>query len=143
MNAIRESLTFAQMTNWDSLRTPHVFMGLLQSADPGIFNWAHRMNADLGRMIEQFRDLFYQDMEPVPPLHMHREFFSDNVIRTLRDASMRARDYGRNTFTQMDLLITIFTANNSIVSECFERIGVPTSRLTELAVQAEQESYSL
>jgi ATP-dependent Clp protease ATP-binding subunit ClpA len=138
--ALQDSLGFAHATNWDSLRTPHLFMGLLNMADPGVYNWTHRMNAETARLVEQFRDLFYQDAEAVPPLLLHREFLSDNVIRALRDASLRARDYGRDTFTQMDLLITLFTAPNSIITECFERIGVSAARLTELAVLAEQES---
>ena len=71
---------------------------------------------------------------------LNREFLSDNVIRVLRDSHARARDYGRSHFTQMDLLITLFTAPNSIVAECFERIGVTAARLTELAVLAERES---
>ena len=36
----------------------------------------------------------------------------------------------------MDLLITLFTTPNSIVAECFERIGVTAAKLTELAVLA-------
>jgi hypothetical protein len=39
----------------------------------------------------------------------------------------------------MDLLITLFTTHNSIVAECFERIGVTAARLTELAVMVEQD----
>jgi len=137
--AIVESLEFAQQTNWDSLRTPHLFMGLLTISDGAITNWAGRMNVDLFRLQDQFRDLFYQDQEPVPPLQLNREFLSDNVIRVLRDAWMRARDYGRSSFGPMDLMITLFTAPNSIVAECFERIGVTAAQLTELAVLAEQE----
>ena len=38
------------------------------------------------------------------------------------------------------LLIVLFTASNSIVAECFERIGVTAAKLTELAVIAEQQS---
>jgi hypothetical protein len=38
----------------------------------------------------------------------------------------------------MDLLISLLTAPNSIVAECFERIGVTAAKLTELAVMAEQ-----
>jgi hypothetical protein len=37
----------------------------------------------------------------------------------------------------MDLLISLLTATNSIVAECFERIGVTAAKLTELAVIAE------
>jgi ATP-dependent Clp protease ATP-binding subunit ClpA len=138
--ALRESLSHARATNWDSVRTPHLFMGLLAAPDPGVFKWATRLGADTTRLLDQFRDLFYQDAEPVPPLLLNREFLSDNVIRVLRDASGRARDYGRSTFTQMDLLITLFRHPNSIVAECFERIGVTAARLTELAELAEQES---
>ena len=71
---------------------------------------------------------------------MNREFLSDNVIRLLRDAHGRATDYGRGHVTPMDLLITLFTTPNSIVAECFERIGVTAAQLTELAVLAERES---
>ena len=138
--ALMESLSHARATNWDSVRTPHLFMGLLSVADPGVFNWAKRLNADLTNLLDQFRELFLQEADPVPPLQLNREFLSDNVIRVLRDSSARARDYGRSSFTQMDLLITLFTAPNSIVAECFERYGVTASRLTELAVLAEQES---
>lgn len=138
--SLRESLAHARATNWDSVRTPHLFMGLLAAPDPGVFNWANRLGADLGKLLDQFHDLFYQDAEPVPPLLLNREFLSDNVIRVLRDAYLRAKDFGRSHFTQMDLLITLFSSPNSIVAECFERIGVPATKLTELAVRAEQES---
>lgn len=141
--ALRESLTHARATNWDSVRTPHLFMGLLSAPDPGVANWADRLGADLGKLLDQFRDLFYQDADPVPPLLLNREFLSDNVIRVLRDAHTRAAQCGRETFTQMDLLITLFTAPNSIVAECFERIGVTAAKLTELAVLAEKEGHGV
>lgn len=138
--ALRESLAHARGTNWDSVRTPHLFMGLLAAPDPGVFNWASRLGAELGRMLDQFRDLFYQDCDPVPPLLLNREFLSDNVIRLLREAYLRAKDSGRPAFTQMDLLITLLTAPNGIVTECFERSGIPAAHLTELAVKAERET---
>lgn len=137
--ALRDSLGHARSTNWDSVRTPHLFMGLLGTPDVGVYAWAARLGADTGRMLDQFRDLFFQDAEPVPPLLLNREFLSDNVIRVLRDATARARDFGRGFITPMDLLITLFSTPNSIVAECFERIGVTAARLTELAVSVEQE----
>jgi len=137
--ALRDSLAHARSTNWDSVRTPHLFMGLLGTADNGVYNWAFRLGADTMRLLDQFRDLFYQDAEPVPPLLLNREFLSDNVIRILREAYSRCRDYGRPQITPMDLLITLFTTPNSIVAECFERIGVTAARLTELAMAVEQE----
>lgn len=137
--ALRESLSHARATNWDSVRTPHLFMGLLAAPDPGVSRWAGRLGADLGKLLDQFRDLFDQDGEPVPPLLLNREFLSDNVIRVLRESWARCGEAGRPNVTQMDLLITLFTVPNSIVAECFERVGVTAAKLTELAVLAERE----
>ena len=138
--ALREALLFTRSTNWDSVRTPHLFMGLLSNPDPGVAAWSSRLGADIGKLLDQFRELFYQEADPVPPLLLNREFFSDNVLRLLRDASQRAKDYGRTSMSQMDLLITMFSTPNSIVAECFERIGVSASHLTETAVAAEREA---
>ena len=138
--ALAEALAHARNTNWESVRTPHLFMGLLSAPDAAISQWAGRLNYEPKRLIEQFRDLFYQDSPTPNRLHLNREFLSDNVIRLLRDASGRAADNGRNSLTQLDLLITLFRAPNSIVAECFERIGVTAARLTELAVLAEQDA---
>jgi hypothetical protein len=44
--------------------------------------------------------------------------------------------------TPMDLLISLLTTPNSIVAECFERIGVTAAKLTELAVIAEPQAPS-
>lgn len=141
---LRESLAYTRSTNWDSVRTPHLFMGLLAAPDTGVFKWAGKLGADMIGLLEQFKDLFHQDLEePLPPLLLNREFLSDNVIRLLRDAHARALDYDRSQLTPMDLLITLFTTPNSIVAECFERIGVTAAKLTELAVLAEQDGPSV
>ena len=136
---LREALAHTRATNWDSVRTPHLFMGLLASPEPGVASWCGRLGSDLPKLLDQFRDLFYQEAEPVPPLLLNREFLSDNVLRLLRDSYARARDYGRPVMSQMDLLITMFRTPNSIVAECFERVGVTAAALTDMAVQAERE----
>lgn len=137
--ALKESLRLAHDTRWDSVRSPHVFMGLLAVPDPGIRNWGERLGADLPRLLEQFQELFHQEEgDPEAVLVLNREFLSDNVIRLLREAHNRAGDHRRPQITSMDLLISLLTAPNSIVAECFERIGVTAAKLTELAVMAEQ-----
>jgi ATP-dependent Clp protease ATP-binding subunit ClpA len=138
--ALRESIKYARSTRWDSVRSPHLFMGLLAAPDPGIHCWGDRLGADLPRLLEQFAELFHQEeAEELPPLTLNREFLSDNVIRLLREAHQRASD-NRRRVTPIDVLISIFTTPNSIVAECFERIGVTAAKVTELAVIAEQES---
>jgi ATP-dependent Clp protease ATP-binding subunit ClpA len=139
--ALTESLRLARETHWDNLRSPHVFMGLLVAPDAGVRNWGERLNADLADLLDKFQELFHQDKgEREPLLVLHREFLSDNVIRLLRDSAARARDNGRRLVTAMDLLICLLTSTQSIVAECFERIGFTAARLTELAVIAEHSS---
>jgi ATP-dependent Clp protease ATP-binding subunit ClpA len=138
---LQEALRLARDTRWDSVRSPHIFMGLLAVPDPCIRTWGERLNADLTKLLSQFQELFHQEEGDAEALLMlNREFLSDNVIRLLREAWQRAVDRGRATVTPMDLLITLLTASNSIVAECFERIGVTAAKLTELAVIAEQQA---
>ena len=140
-HALRESLRLTRETRWDTIRSPHVFMGLIAVPDVGVRNWGERLRADLSRLLAQFQELFDQpEGEAGAPLALHREFLSDNVIRLLRESLQRARDHQRSVITPMDLLITLLTAANSIVAECFERIGVTAAKLTEHAVIAEQSS---
>jgi ATP-dependent Clp protease ATP-binding subunit ClpA len=138
--ALRESIRLARETRWDSVRSPHIFMGLLAVPDSGVAKWGERLGADLAKLLSQFQELFQQDEGDYDAaLALNREFLSDNVIRLLREAHQRAASHRRPTITSMDLLITLLTAANSIVADCFERIGVTAAKLTEMAVIAEQE----
>jgi ATP-dependent Clp protease ATP-binding subunit ClpA len=139
--ALTEAVRLARETRWDSVRSPHVFMGLLACPDAGMQTWGDRLRADLPKLLGQFQELFHQDEgEEEAILALNREFLSDNVIRLLREAYIRAQDHSRTQITTMDLLISLLTASNSIVAECFERIGVTAAKLTELAVIAEREA---
>lgn len=136
--ALQEAVRLARQTRWDSLRSPHVFMGLLAEPDDRVTNWGERLRADLPRLLGQFQELFQQEETEPDALLLHREFLSDNVIRLLRESYHRTRRHGRTQVTPMDLLISLLTAANSIVAECFERIGIPAKTLTRLAVLAEK-----
>jgi ATP-dependent Clp protease ATP-binding subunit ClpA len=137
--ALNEAMRLAQETNWDRLRSPHVFMGLLAVPDLGVRNWGKRLGADLPKLLGQFQELFQQKTSEAPAVFLNREFLSDNVIRLLREAHTRAADHQRPQITSMDLLISILTAPKSIIGECFEHIGVTAAKLTEWAVIAEHQ----
>ena len=140
IDALRESLRLTRETRWDTVRSPHVFMGLLAAPDASVRNWGERLQADLTKLLGQFQELFHQEEgEDEAILALNREFLSDNVLRLLREAYNRAADNSRAKITPMDLLISLLTASNSIVAECFERIGVTAAKLTELAVIAEHK----
>src|SRR5262249_60685800 len=94
--ALGEALRLTRETRWDSVRSPHVFMGLLAVPDPSVRNWGERLQADLTKLLSQFQELFHQDEgDEEAFLLMNREFLSDNVIRLLRDACNRAQDHHR------------------------------------------------
>jgi ATP-dependent Clp protease ATP-binding subunit ClpA len=136
---LREAMRLARETRWESVRSPHVFMGLLAVPDACVNNWGQRLHADLDALLSQFQEIFRQDDgDEEALLALNREFLSDNVIRLLRDALERAHDHSRARVTPMDLLISLLTQPQSIVAECFERgIGMTAAKLTELAVIAE------
>src|SRR5262245_61491090 len=72
---LKRSVQMAHDTRWDSIRSPHVFMGLLASPDESVNNWGQRLGADLPKLLEQFRELFHQDEgESDAVLVLNREF---------------------------------------------------------------------
>ncbi len=138
IEALKEAIRLASETRWDSVRSPHVFMGVLSKPDTSVRLWGERLQIDLPLLLSQFQVLFHQEEgEEDPYLTLNREFLSDNVIELLREARQRAREHGRKHITPMDLLICLLTASNSIVADCFERAGMTPAKLTEQAVIAE------
>src|SRR5713101_2725173 len=110
--AVDESVRLARETRWDSVRSPHVFMGLLAVTDAGMQTWGDRLRVDLPKLLGQFKELFHQDEgEEEAILALNREFLSDNVIRLLRESHTRAQDHDRTQITTMDLLISLLTAS--------------------------------
>src|SRR6266851_3389051 len=59
--ALQEAVRQAEETNWDAIRTPHIFMGLLAVPDAAVRNWGERLQADLPKLLHQFRELFRHD----------------------------------------------------------------------------------
>jgi ATP-dependent Clp protease ATP-binding subunit ClpA len=137
---LEESKRLACATHWDRLRSPHVFMGLLALPDDSVRQWGERIGADLPKLKEQFQELFHQDRNDENPIHLNREYLSDNVIHLLREAQNRASDLGRSQITSMDLLVCILTAPKSFVAGCFEHVGFTAAKLTEWAVIAEHQA---
>src|SRR5580692_6158341 len=74
---LRESLRLARDTNWDSVRSPHIFMGLLAVPDASVYYWGERLGADLNKLLSQFQELFHQQhAEGDALLILNREFLS-------------------------------------------------------------------
>ena len=54
-------MRLAAETRWESLRSPHVFMGLLAAPDAGVRHWGGLLQADLPNLLGQFQKLFHQE----------------------------------------------------------------------------------
>src|ERR1700675_3084717 len=77
VEALKESLRLTRETRWDTVRSPHVFMGLLAVPDPSVCNWGERLQADLPRLLSQFQELFHQEEgDEEALLVLNREFLS-------------------------------------------------------------------
>ncbi|GIW79019.1 MAG: hypothetical protein KatS3mg105_0826 [Gemmatales bacterium] len=140
--ALRAAVESARQSRWDCIRTPHIFLGLLAKPEPRVRYWGELLRADLTSLRSTFQELFYCEVNNGQPvLCLQREFLSDNVIQLLRHAQRRAMENRRPQIDSMDLLISILTARNNVVVECFERMPEPitAARLTELAVIAEHK----
>src|SRR5437899_3180735 len=70
--ALEEAVRMARETRWDSVRSPHIFMGLLAVPNASVRDWGQRLRADPSKLLEQFQELFHQeDGEKEPMLHLN------------------------------------------------------------------------
>lgn len=140
---LEESIKLGVATHSDHIRTSHLFMGLIAFPDPGIVDWGQSLKADLKQLLMQFQELFHQEKAPEhPKLFLHREFLSDQVIALIREAKDRCLTHARKSIHPMDLLITLLNDSESVVVDCFQRIGITAAKLTEYAVLAESRCYT-
>ncbi len=136
VDALRETLGQARSTNWDCIRTPHLFMGLLARPDRPIQQWAHAMDLDRPNLLDHFRGLFPEaNGDPDAILLLNREFLSNNTIRVLRDAYHRACCLGHGQCRAIDMLVSLLTLDWVVASFC-RHAGLNPARLREQAMHA-------
>ena len=139
IKALEKTVRWATDTHWESVRTPHLFMGLLSTTDRRITDWCRMIESTIESLLLQFTTLFKRSPHTHPTLvRPHREFMSENTIRTLRHAHERMKEGGRTRIQVSDIMISLFTPTSSIVAGCFADFGYSPERLAELAVSAER-----
>jgi ATP-dependent Clp protease ATP-binding subunit ClpA len=131
------ALKHAERSGWDSVRTPHIVIGLLSNPDAAIRDWCRRLRVDARELQAQFEAVFRSETTRPQRLQLHREFLSDNAIRVLRDTFERSRRAGRKETAPIDLLLTVLAPPAGIVGKCFERIGFTPDNLLQLAILTE------
>jgi len=135
--ALFSAVRLARQTSWDNLRSPHIFMGLLDEPDGSIQAWGDKLKADLPRLLGQFMELFQGEAPETVRLQLHREFLSDTVLKLLRDAWARCRESKRSRITTMDLLASLFGSKSSVVADCFERVGITHASVMDAVLEIE------
>ena len=139
--ALERGAHWAADTGWDSIRTPHLFMGLLSVTDRHVRDWCRMLGSDPDTLLIQFAAMFTQACEaPKPVVRLNREFLSENALRVLRGARERTRLGSRARIRISDLLIALFSPSGGIVADCFADVGYPPERLAAFAVAAEERN---
>jgi len=140
LKAVQRAVCWAADTRWESVRTPHLFMGLLSVGDRHVSEWCRMIGTDADSLLMQFATLFTHDRDAKTPIvRLNREFLSENALRVLRTAHKRAQRVGRN-IQIIDLLVALFSPAGGIVAGCFADVGYPAARLAAMAVAAEERN---
>jgi len=138
LKALQRAVCWASDTRWDSIRTPHLFMGLLSTSDRRVMEWCRMIGADADSLLLQFAALFTRTKRPpFAVVRLHREFLSENAIGVLRAASIRSLRCKHSHIRMSDLLVALFSPAGGIVAGCFADVGYPPERLAAMAVAAE------
>ena len=130
--SLKLSLKAAEATRWDTVRTPHIFMGLATRDDglaDALFAKTRHGAKDIYRA---FSRAFMQRPGAEGPLQLHREFFSDNVIRLLHRARARTAEHQETQISEKHLMMAILEDVDGIVVYTLSQVGLDAERLREL-----------
>jgi len=123
----------ARATRFESVRAPHLLMGLA-ARDGGFADQLFRRAGRSGRRVEQaMARMMMQTPGVQGPLALHREFFSDNLIRLLHRACAQCRRQNKPLITEKILIHVLLTNAGGHVAGALSRLGLDTLELLELA----------
>jgi ATP-dependent Clp protease ATP-binding subunit ClpA len=142
---LERSLKVATTSGWDNLRTPHIVTAILYKPDQTITFWAEYAEFLPQQLAEQLQELFKQDLPETAlnKLFLHREFFSNSVIRVLQDAQVRAALMGRLQIQCSDLICVVLKDRESVVHRVFANSGLQCDDLLTLLETAEQTDRAM
>ncbi|MCS7167321.1 MAG: hypothetical protein RMI91_11370 [Gemmatales bacterium] len=134
VRALRAAVDAAMRTCWSSVRSPHLFIGLLEEADEAVAHWLEQNRLQSSALRQTFLELFDQSHQlPQSRLSLHRACFSEHLLEILEQARQRALKRGGLPITCADLLATVLSCAPSVVVECLRREGYDAPRLVQSA----------
>ncbi|MCS7015355.1 MAG: hypothetical protein RMJ19_00015 [Gemmatales bacterium] len=134
LRALRAALDAAVRTCWPNIRSPHLFVGLLEEADEAVARWLEQNQLQASVLRQLFLELFDQSQQlPEPRLSLQQTSFSQHLLKILEQARQRALARGGLPITNADLLASVLSSSPSVVAECLRREGYDASRLVQSA----------
>lgn len=135
IRALRAAVDVAMRTGWPSVRSPHLFIALLEEADEPVVKWLEQNGLSGSRLRKSFLELFeMSDQLQSPQLSLQRSQFSEHLQEILQQARQRALQRGGLPVTTADLLAAVLTCEPSVVVECLRREGFETGKLVRSAL---------
>ncbi len=133
---LRHACQAAAETKWETLRSPHVFIGLMATPDDSVARWCESLETTPAKMYRQFVRMFTQASKDSPRVRLHREFCSTNTIKLIRAAANHASDLSPPLIRPLDLLGGLLS-DDGCVAACFRESGYSAAVLRVLAREAE------
>jgi len=126
----------ATETRWETLRSPHVFMGVMAAPDETVARWCEALDSTPEAIRRQFVRLFTETGAAHTRVRLHREFCSTNTIKLFRAAARQAAEIGHLIVRPLDVLRALLS-DDGCVAACFRESGYTASGLRVLLRGAE------
>lgn len=131
--ALEEASLLAYRSYWPDLRSPHIFLGILNR--PGSRLAVHMQKTGVSSpeaiattFLASLTGQYPIDARVRPP-RLHREFLSENTLAVLREAQQRASAKNHPTVCESDLLEAILQNPSNIITSTFLKAGIQPERL--------------
>lgn len=128
-DSLKISGKIAMKMNWDSIRTPHLFLGILNRKGSGLQRCIGAMN--LGYDLQQtFLQTFWQTPLATPRvLALNKNTISENLKAVIRQGHSLARFANREKICECDLLEAMLSDSRNIIHQSLRQLGIDISVL--------------
>ena len=135
---LQASVRAANLTRWETIRSPHLFMGMMAEPDDMILKWCESLETNPDKLLAQFGRLFLQHSNEPCRVRLHREFCSTNTMEILRAASRRAIQQGFPLISSRELFWSLLE-DEGCVAACFRESGYSATVLRVMLRAAETD----
>jgi len=127
----------AVRTNWEEIRSPHLFIGLLLDEKGPVPARLQQMGVPPLELLDAlFRGVGQPPRARIRRPQLHREFISDNALKVLRAACAAAARAGRPQVDAQDVLTASLSDPGGYIPDTLRRNRVDVSGLFDCGLRA-------